>query len=246
MFMGWKLLSLAPESYGRAALARFCERAQEVERAAHAPVSPQNWGASPRQPQVPAAGAWEVTGSGHYFEISRRYIWPHQPMPGRAAELQIICNVESSKEVNAVVSRLRFRFRPINVTVASLVLGLFTKQPKGALVEVEAMMFSKEPGGLDDEAALIPHAEDMPKLLRALTASQPLEFLLAVPMPPEREPYLGDKAQFLAGTTLDNDQQFKTLYETAIENVWVCQDATRVRQLAEGWYRRRTPGVNFQ
>jgi hypothetical protein len=62
------------------------------------------------------------------------------------------------------------------------------------------------------------------------------------PAPPEERSFLNNPLECFARFVLANDDAFKDLYEETIEKVSVCQDATRARQLGEGWYRRRTRG----
>ncbi|RQH08696.1 hypothetical protein [Bradyrhizobium sp. RP6] len=122
----------------------------------------------------------------------------------------------------------------------SLVLGLFTEEPKGALVEVEVIGAN---GGASD-AVLLVHREDAHKVLRAIASGDDLHFAIMRPAPPDEEPFLADPLDSLAWLVLVNDEQFKALFEDATEKVSICQDATRARQLRENWYRRRTPGLN--
>ena len=77
---------------------------------------------------------------------------------------------------------------------------------------------------------------------RALASGDDLHCVLMNPAPPEERPLLSTPFNCLARCMLENDDAFKELYEETVEKVSVCQDATRARQLGEGWYRRRTPG----
>jgi hypothetical protein len=153
--------------------------------------------------------------------------------------------VKSSPEVNFVVSDLRFNFKPLRLEhMGSLVLGLFTDEPRGALVEVEAISVPEEGRNTLLDVVMLVHREDTHKLLRALTSGDDLHFALMKPTPPEEEPFLADPLKCLARFVLAKDDAFKHLYEETVEKVSVCQDATRARQLSERWYRRRTPGRN--
>jgi hypothetical protein len=124
------------------------------------------------------------------------------------------------------------------------VLGLFTDEPKGALVEVEAIPVPPEGRTTLLDVVMLVHPDDTYKLLRALASGDDLHFSLMEPAPPEEEPFLDDPLDCLARFVLANDGEFKDLYDETIENVAECQDATRERQLSENWYRRRTPGRN--
>ncbi len=179
---------------------------------------------------------WKVNGSGHEYTLSRTY-----SSPGKAVE--IICTVKSSPEVNFVVSDLRFQFKPLRLRQnGSLVLGLFTDEPKGALVEVEAIPVPEEGRNTMLDVVMLVHRDDAHKLLRALASGDDLNFALMNPAPPEEKPFLSNPLECLARFVLANDDAFKELYEETVEKVSVCQDATRARQLGERWYRRRTPG----
>ena len=186
-------------------------------------------------PQRIKGSDWFVTGSGHEFTLSRKY-------SSRGETIEIICDVRSSKEVNHVVSDLRVRFSAFHFHQhKSLVLGLFTDEPKGALVEVEVI--GPDRSGASDIMMLV-HREDAHKILRAIASGDDLHFAMITPAPPDEEPFLNDPLDSLAKYVLANDGQFKVAYEEAIEKVSICQDATRARQLRENWYRRRTPGEN--
>jgi hypothetical protein len=152
--------------------------------------------------------------------------------------------VESSPEVNFVVSDIDFRFKPLRVTKSSLVVGLYTDEPKGALVEVETIPVP--PGFPADmlDVALRVHREDTPKLLRALNSGKDLHFLITNAVSPREKPFLSLPVKTLAHLLLRNDDTFKFLYEQTVERILISQDATRARQLSEGWYRRRTRGVD--
>jgi len=189
----------------------------------------------PKAPQRIKGSDWSVTGSGHEFTLSRKY-------SSQGETIEIICDVRSSKEVNSVVSDLRVRFSASHFHQhKTLVLGLFTDEPKGALVEVEVIGSAGH--GASDIVMLV-HREDAHKILRAIASGDDLHFAMMRPAPPDEEPFLGDPHDSLARYVLANDGQFKVAYEDAIEKVSICQDATRARQLRENWYRRRTPGVN--
>jgi hypothetical protein len=178
----------------------------------------------------------KINGSGHEYTLSRTY-------SSSRATVEIICTVKSSPEVNFVVSDLRFQFKPLRLERnGSLVLGLFTDEPRGALVEVEAISVPEESRNTLLDVVMLVHREDSHKLLRALASGDDLHFALMKPAPPEEKPFLADPLECLARFVLANDDAFKDLYEETVEKVSVCQDATRARQLSEHWYRRRTPG----
>jgi hypothetical protein len=135
------------------------------------------------------------------------------------------------------------RFRPLRLEQeGSLVLGLFTHEPKGALVEVEAIPVAEESQNTMLDVVMLVHREDAHKLLRALASGDDLHCALMNPAPSEEKPFLSDPLECLARFVLTNDDVFKGIYEETVEKVSVCQDATRAGQLGEGWYRRRTPG----
>jgi hypothetical protein len=100
---------------------------------------------------------WMTIGSGHEYRLSRTYSSPR----GAATTLEIICTVKSSPEVNFVVSDLHFRFKPFRLEQeGSLVLGLFTDEPKGALVEVEAIPVPEESRNTMFDVVMLVHRED--------------------------------------------------------------------------------------
>jgi hypothetical protein len=180
---------------------------------------------------------WTVAGGGHKYEIFSTH-------PTREGTVAIVCTVESSPEINFVVADLSFRFKPLRVAKSSLVVGLYTDEPKGALVEVEAIPVP--PGFPADmlDVALRVHRDDTPKLLRALTSGKDLHFLITNAAPPRERPFLAIPIRTIAHLMLYNDDTFKSLYEQTVERILISQDATRARQLSEGWYRRRTRGVD--
>lgn len=55
MYMGWKLLGLAPQSHGAAALERFFDRARELDRAPPPPPPPPPRPAPEAKPKRPSA-----------------------------------------------------------------------------------------------------------------------------------------------------------------------------------------------
>lgn len=181
--------------------------------------------------------AWNVTGGGHGYRLSRTYSSPQ-------ATVEVVCMVQNSPEVNFVVPALSFYFKPLHLKQeCSLVLGLFTDEPKGALVEVTAIPAPEESRSTMLDVAMHLHPEDVPKILRALSSRQDLHFVIANPAPPDEKPFLSN---CLVQLVLPNDGAFKIPYDNAVESVLVSQDATRARQLGEGWYRRRSPGVDAQ
>jgi hypothetical protein len=202
-------------------------------------AEPQRGQRSSPEPQTTMrmqGDAWKIDGSGHEYTLSRT----HSSTRGTA---KIICTVKSSPEVNFVVSDLRFNFEPLRLEQkGSLVLGLFTDEPRGALVEVEAIPVPEESRNTLLDVVMLVHREDSHKLLRALASGDDLHFVRTKPAPPEEKPFLADPLECLARFVLANDDAFKDLYEETVEKVSVCQDATRARQLGEHWYRRRTPG----
>jgi hypothetical protein len=181
--------------------------------------------------------AWEVAGGGHEYRLSRVYSTAN-------GTVEILCTVKSSPEVNFVVSDLSFRFKPLRTPRGSLVIGLFTDDPKGALVEVQAIPVPEEHRSRMLDVVMHVHREDTPKLLRALTSGNDVNFLIAKAASASERPFLTVPIAPLVHLMLSNDRMFKSVYEEAVEKVLWCQDATRTRQLNEGWYRRRTPGLD--
>jgi len=136
--------------------------------------------------------------------------------------------VKSSPEVNFVVSDLRFQLKPLRLEQeGSLVLGFFTDEPKGALVEGEAIPVPEERQNAVLDVVMLVHREDAHKLLRALASGDDLHFALMNPAPPEEKPFVSNPPECLARFVLANDNAFKDLYEETVEKVSVCQDATR-------------------
>jgi hypothetical protein len=193
------------------------------------------------EPQTPVrihGDAWKIVGSGHEYALSRSY-------SSHRGAVEIVCTVKSSHEVNFVVCDLRFYVQRLRLKPKGfLVLGLFTDEPKGALVEVETISDPEAAHNPMPDVMMQVHREDAHKLLRALASGDDLHFALMNPAPPEQKPFLTHPMECLARFVLSNDGEFKELYEETVEKISVCQDATRARQLGEGWYRRRTPGQN--
>lgn len=191
-------------------------------------------------PETSTLGAegWQIEGSGHEYMLSRIY-------SSSEATVRIICTVKSSPEVNFVVTDLRIQFKPLALRQdGPLVLGLFTDEPKGALVEVEALAVSAENRSRLLDVVMLVHREDTHKLLRALGSGDDLHFAIMNAAPPEEEPVVGNPIDCLARFVLENDNEFKDIYDETVEKVAACQDATRTRQLGENWYRRRSPGLH--
>jgi hypothetical protein len=181
-------------------------------------------------------GVWKVNGSGHEYTLSRIF-------SSAETAVEIICTVKSSPEVNFVVSDLRFHFKPLRrLESGSLVLGLFTDEPKGALVEVETIPALEQGRSASSDVTMLVHREDAHKLLRAISSGDDLHFAVMNPAPPEERPFLNDPLECMARLVLANDDAFKELHEEVVEKVSACQDATHARQLGEHWYRRRSPG----
>jgi hypothetical protein len=188
-------------------------------------------------------GKWQVAGGGHEFTISRTYSLFGPSSAETTTTLKIICTIKSSPEVNWVCSDLRFNFKPFRLPhERPIVLGLFTEEPKGALVEVQALPVPEDSRDALLDVVMLVHHDDVTKLLRALSSGNELTFVLMNPAAPNEKSFVKDAPEFLARLSLPNDQEFKNLYDETCEQVAHCQDATRARQLGEGWYRRRTPG----
>jgi hypothetical protein len=195
----------------------------------------------PHEPLRLRGDQWKSVGSGHEYRLLRDYTSAND----KGVCLRFECVVKSSKEVNSVESHLLLRLKPFRRKhKGSLVVGLFTAEPKGALVEVEVTIIPEESQNDLLDVLMWVHKDDAHKTLRALAAGDELQFALMAPAPPDQKPYLNDTSECYARFTLENDGDFKKLYDETVEKVSVCQDATRARQLSELWYRRRTPGVD--
>jgi hypothetical protein len=110
--------------------------------------------------------------------------------------------VRSSREVNFVISDLRFNFRPLRLaSEQSLVLGFYTDEPKGALAEVEALPVPEGNADLLD-VVLIVHEGDTHKLLRVLASDHDIHFALMNPASPEDRPILARPLMPLANFLL--------------------------------------------
>lgn len=251
-FMGYELYGLASREDSEAALECF---SNQVRRIASPPDLPPKPTTKPKHATpssnsetkagspIANTGKWQVAGSGHEFTISRTYSLPDLSSAETTATLKIICTIKSSPEVNWVCSDLRFNFKPLRLPhERPIVLGLFTDEPKGALVEVRALPVPKDNRDALLDVVMLVHSDDVTKLLRALLSGKELTFVLMNATAPDEKPFVKAPPEFLARLSLPNDQEFKKLYDEACEQVAHCQDATRARQLGEGWYRRRSPG----
>lgn len=179
---------------------------------------------------------WQVGGGGHEYRLSRTYSSPW-------AAVEVVCIVRSSPELNFVVPILSFYVKPLRLKQeCPLVLGLFTDEPKGALVEVNAIPAPEELRNKVPDVAMHLHQDDVHKILRALSSGHNLHFLIANPAPPNQRPFLSIPINCLIQLELPKDAEFKLLYDQVVEKISVSQDATRARQLNEAWYRRRSPG----
>jgi hypothetical protein len=67
-----------------------------------------------------------------------------------------------------------------------------------------------------------------------------MTFFILSPAPPELEPFLKQPFDPLLKFNLPNDLGFKRLYGEVRDQIERSHDATRARQLREGWYRRRS------
>jgi hypothetical protein len=207
------------------------------------PSAPSPPAETKAKPPVVNAGKWQLAGSGQEFTLHRTYSWSAPSSAETTAALKIICTIRSSPEANWVFSDLHFNFKPFRIAhERSIVLGLFTDEPKGALVEVKALPVPEDSRDALLDVVMLAHRDDVTKLLRALSSGKGLTFALMNPAPPDEKPFLKDAPELLARFALPNDPEFKELYDEACEQVANWQDATRERQLEEGWYRRRTPG----
>jgi hypothetical protein len=95
--------------------------------------------------------------------------------------------------------------------------------------------------GVTLDVVMLVHREDAHKLLRALALRRRSSLCTNDSGSPEEKSFLIYPLECLARFVLANDEAFKELYERTVEKVSICQDATRARQLGEGWCRRLTP-----
>jgi hypothetical protein len=156
--------------------------------------------------------------------------------------MRISCSVESSSDINWIKTHLHINMRPFEFPPSkTLVMGLFTADAKGGLLEVQAI--KARPEWRNDEVldgAFGLHEDDVLKCLRALSSESDLFFAVYKTTPTDREPLIARGAQPLFKLQFPNDQNFKRLYAESCERVARGQDGTRARHLHEGWYRRRT------
>ena len=189
-------------------------------------------------------GKWEVLGGGSILDygVVRTWSWSGFPEPNTTASLRIECGL-TSFEANRVVCRLNLRFRPIKIQqTATLVMALFTEEPKGGFVEVQAIPMLQEwriNNSSDFDIAMNIHEDDVPKCLDALCSGTPFNFGLLKPVEPTNKTFLSLPPDFIVRLSVPNDLDFKRLYEQSYSQIERSHEATRARHLGEGWYRRR-------
>ena len=191
---------------------------------------------------------WQVRKGGITFThlLSRTYYFSGLPQPDTTAVVKINCTLDSSRDIQRVTCNLRFLFRPFQIPEETyLILGLFTEDLKGGFVEAEAFPLENKLEEGDKFISLTMHDDDLAKCVRVLTAGKDMTFMLMTPTPPDRRPFIEMPPKPLVKLPLPNDLQFKRLYDQSYEEIEITQDATRARHLREGWYRRRTPGVDY-
>ena len=189
---------------------------------------------------MPNAGKWEVVGVGPILECALTRTYLVIDSRNTSHILTIRCMLQSSPDMN-INTVFRIYLKPYQISRRMpLVMGLFTAEPKGGLIEVEAI-----PGGgmKDVDVGLCVDQDDVIKCLRAIYSGRDMTFMLLESLPSEQEPFLALPLRPLLQLTLPNDLEFKRLYNEQLDRLSTAQDATRARQFREGWYRRRSPFV---
>jgi hypothetical protein len=242
LYMGYKLLNLAPRHQGEAALGRFFDRVKEIDDPSSSSSGQKSTSAEPQPPgkhndAAPTNGEWMVQPSGPSLEceLARTY-----RLPGiRGYVLTFKFLVRTSNDMNQIHTDLRVHLKPYRISANKpLVMGLITSELKGGLVEVEAI---PDEWNEDSDVGLCVDRDDVLKCLRAVSSGQQLTFMLFESLAAERDPFLDLPLRPTMKFELGNDQKFKQLYAECLERVATSQDATRARHIREGWYRRRMP-----
>lgn len=169
--------------------------------------------------------------------IRRSYSWPGPG--GQRMKARFNCHLDSI-EANRVTLSLSVHVGPIHLqSKTAMVMGLFTDELKGGLVEVEAIPIAEQYRDDGLNVVMHVHEDDIPKCLDALRAGTSFHFLLGPSPPPPAAPNITPENKFTIALPLPNDATFKSLYEQGLEQVEKSHRATRARHLQEGWYRRR-------
>src|SRR5690349_18192388 len=97
------------------------------------------FGWSKHTPKI-TPGKWEFLGGEFLldFGIVRTCSWTGFPAPDHTAKLRIECGVGVAQDTDDIRTKLGFRFSPFKIHQdQTLVLALFTEEPKGGFIEVK-------------------------------------------------------------------------------------------------------------
>lgn len=221
LYMGWKLLHLAPQRDGEAALERFFDRVRYIgsppPKAKPAPVL-----ADIPPKQAPSAkpqttGAWQVENKSRDFnnpskeELTRIYCFSSPSSRGMITTLRIVCSLEASLVNNgeevALDRRLRFYLAPL-------------KLPQ----EVELIMrFATSDGAhggdFDVIAAPVEGERDTAMIAKFGGRSDVSACVAAIRSGKEMSFTLRNEDGSLANFDLPNDREFERLYDETFERL---------------------------
>lgn len=210
------------------------------------------------QPAAPKAatitvssGSWSVHGGGIVldYRLSGIYRLSGLAPPEINGMLRFDCML-TSHEANRIDCGLRVHLKPFHLSdKKSFIMGLFpTDGSTGGLVEVLAIPNIWD-ADAKTETSFCVHEDDVPKCLRAISSGKELNFLIIDQENPPPDPtrsFVKLPVDPLVNLRLTNDQEFKRIYEETCDKIEISHDATRARQLGEGWYRKRSWATDNQ
>jgi hypothetical protein len=225
LYMGWKVLNLAPQRDGEAALERLFDRMRYInsppETQVAPPVSPKATAVAPPAPEARiirkgAGGSvscyeWIVENKTTGFddpakeELSRTYSFSSMRSPETTATLRIVCSLAASLvnngEAVSLDRRLRFYLRPFRLPhEADFIMRFSTSDgTQGGEFDVVA-----GPVENDSDTALIAKyggRSDVASCVAAIMSGKDMVFKLR------------DEQESLVNFGLPNDREFKRLYD---------------------------------
>ncbi|RQH08695.1 hypothetical protein [Bradyrhizobium sp. RP6] len=217
LYMGWKLLKLAPERDGQAALARFDSRIEEVSSPDKA-KSPSNQASNANAREAKGSISftdWEAKDKNEGFdgpakqEITRTYSFSHPKAPSATLSIECALEVEimPDGETASIDRKLRFHLRPFRLPHgADFVMRLVTRdESQGG--EFDIVAEPREPGSEWSTIAKYGGRNDVATCVNTLRSGRDMLFRLR------------DERELLVDFLLPNDGSFQRLYEETLQRL---------------------------
>lgn len=222
LYMGWKLLHLAPQRDGKAALERFFDRVRYIGS-----PPPKAKPATPVLADIPlkqgpsakpqTSGAWQVENKSRDFnnpskeELSRSYCFSSPSSQGPITTLRIVCSLEASLVNNgegvALNRRLRFYLDPLRLPQEVELIMRFATSDGAHGRDFDVIADHVE--GERDTAMIAKFGgrSDVSACVAAIRSGKEMSFTLR------------NENGSLANFDLPNDREFERLYDETFERL---------------------------